>query len=55
MRTRLVYHLVWLTSCEDVIVPVGIVRPPESLEEEKMRLLLSGETEKIRIARHGWL
>lgn len=23
---------VWLTSCEDVVVPVGIMRPPESLD-----------------------
>jgi hypothetical protein len=31
------------------------MRPPESLETGELRLLLSGEVEKIRIGRHGWL
>jgi hypothetical protein len=45
----------WLTSREDIIVPEGIVRPPEPLKTGELRLLLSGEVEKIRIGRHGWL
>lgn len=44
-----------LTSCDNVIVPVGIMRPPKSLETREMRLLLSGEVEKIGIGRHGGL